>query len=187
MPKCHRKNCDVENENNLLSLFPEKNKELNEYIDSLAIGSEININRGYLIQCLHKAQLIFGYLPEEVQQLISNKLRLNISEIYGVISFYAFFTDIPKGKFKINVCMGTACFVKGAGKILAEFSDLLKIKQGETSDDMKFSLEGLRCVGACSLAPVVMINDKVYGNVTTKKVAMIIADYKYEGTLSPTS
>ncbi len=178
MSKRHGSNCDVKKGKDLISLFPEKEKELNEYIDSLPVGSDINKNRGYLIQCLHKAQDIFGYLPEEVQQLISNKLRLNISEIYGVISFYAFFTEIPKGKFKINVCMGTACFVKGAGKILDEFSNLLKIKSGETSKDMKFSLDGLRCVGACSLAPVVMVNEKVYGNVTTKKVADIIADYK---------
>ena len=178
MSKYHGSNCDVKNGKDLISLFPENDKKLNEYIDSLPIGSDININRGYLIQCLHKAQGIFGYLPEEVQQLISNKLRLNISEIYGVISFYSYFTDTPKGEFIINVCMGTACFVKGAGKILNEFSDLLKITSGETSEDMKFSLGGLRCVGACSLAPVVMVNDKVYGNVTAKKVADIIADYK---------
>jgi len=178
MSKYHGSNCDVNKGKDLISLFPENEKKLNEYIDSLPIGSDININRGYLIQCLHKAQEIFGYLPEEVQQLISNKLRLNISEVYGVISFYSYFTDIPKGEFIINVCMGTACFVKGAGKILNEFSDLLKITSGETSEDMKFSLGGLRCVGACSLAPVVMVNEKVYGNVTAKKVADIISDYK---------
>ena len=178
MSKYHGNNCNIKNGRDLISLFPEKEKDLNEYIDSLPIGSDINKNRGYLIQCLHKAQGIFGYLPEEIQQFISNKLRLNISEIYGVISFYSYFTDTPKGKFQINVCMGTACFVKGSTKILDEFSALLKITSGETSEDMKFSLGGLRCVGACSLAPVVMINDKVYGNVTTKMVADIIADYK---------
>lgn len=178
MSKYHGNNCDVKNGKDLVSIFPEKEKDLNEYIDSLPIGSDINKNRGYLIQCLHKAQGIFGFLPIEIQQLISNKLRLNISEIYGVISFYSYFTDTPKGKFQINVCMGTACFVKGAGKILDEFSDLLKITSGETSEDMKFSLGGLRCVGACSLAPVVIVNDRVYGNVTTKMVADIIADYK---------
>jgi len=176
MSKYHGSNCDVENGKDLISLFPEKEKDLNEYIDSLPVGADINKNRGYLIQCLHKAQEIFGYLPLEIQQFISNKLRLNVSEIYGVISFYSYFTDIPKGKFQINVCMGTACFVKGAGKILDEFSELLKITSGQTSIDMKFSLGGLRCVGACSLAPVVIVNDKVYGNVTAKMVADIIAD-----------
>jgi len=167
MPKCHGNICNLKNE-----------KKLEIYIESLPIGADINKNRGYLIQCLHKAQEIFGFLPKEVQLFISNKLRLDISEVFGVISFYSFFTDVPKGKFQINVCMGTACFVKGADKILDEFSNLLKIKSGETSADMKFSLGGLRCVGACSLAPVVMVNEKVYGNVTTKKVADIIAEHK---------
>ena len=165
MLKCQENNCNFK-------------KELNEYIESLPLGADINKNRGYLIQCLHKAQGIFGFLPEEVQRLISIKLRLDISEVYGVISFYSFFTDVQKGEFQINVCMGTACFVKGADKILDEFSKILKIKSGETSEDMKFSLGGLRCVGACSLAPVVMVNEKVYGNVTTKKVADIIAEHR---------
>ena len=178
MPKHLNSNCNSKNGKDLLSLFPEKAYNLNKYVDSLPVGTDININRGYLIQCLHKAQEIFGFLPREVQQLISIRLRLNISEIYGVISFYSYFTDTPKGKYIINVCMGTACFVKGAGKILDEFSDLLNITAGETSEDMKFSLGGLRCVGACSLAPVVMVNDKVYGNVTTKMAADIIADFK---------
>ena len=175
MLKCQENNCDIIKKN-----------ELNKYIESLPISADINKNRGYLIQCLHKAQGIFGFLPEEVQQIISNKLRLDISEVYGVISFYSFFTDVPKGKFQINVCMGTACFVKGADKILNEFSNLLKIKSGETSNDMKFSLGGLRCVGACSLAPVVMVNEKVYGNVTTKMVADIIAEYKENNKIQKT-
>jgi NADH:ubiquinone oxidoreductase subunit E len=95
-----------------------------------------------------------------------------------VISFYSYFTDKPVGKYKINVCTGTACFVKGSGAVLEEFKRLLVLEEGETSPDEKFSLGGLRCVGACSLAPVVMVNDRVYGKVTTKMVAEIISECK---------
>ena len=150
--------------NNILETFPDKTAELNKYIDSLPIEADINQNRGSLITCLHKAQSIFGYLPQEVQLLIADKLRLNLSDVYGVISFYSFFTTEPKGKYNINICLGTACFVKGADKILEKFENKLGIKNGETTKDMKFSLGALRCVGACSLAPVVLVNGKVYAN-----------------------
>ena len=135
-------------------------------------------NRGFLIQTLHKAQGIFGYLPEDIQLFVADHLKLHLADVYGVISFYSFFTDQPVGKYKINVCTGTACFVKGAGDILEEFSRHLEIKEGETSEDLEFSLGGLRCVGACSLAPVVMVNDQVYGNVTKDMVSEIIKKCK---------
>lgn len=155
---------------------PAKRAELESYIDSLPLTADSERNRGFLIQCLHRAQSVFGYLPESVQLFVADKLKLHLSEVYGVISFYSYFTDQPVGKYRINVCTGTACFVKGAGKILEEFERHLGISEGETSDDLRFSLGGLRCVGACSLAPVVMVNDKVYGNVTTKMVLDIIDD-----------
>ena len=168
-------NCNTSEEiKNILFEFPDKSKELESYINSLLITHDISQNRGHLINCLHKAQTIFGYLPKEIQLYIAKKLRLNLSDVYGVISFYSFFTTTPPGKYKISVCMGTACFVKGADKILKEFEDLLGIKDGKTTDDLKFSLGALRCVGACSLAPVVLINEKVYAKVKQNMVAGII-------------
>ncbi len=163
---------------NLMDQFPEKAKELSEYMDSLPLSDDLEKNRGYLIQSLHRAQGIFGYLQEGVQLFVAKRLGLHLTDVYGVVSFYSYFTDKPVGDFKINVCTGTACFVKGAGRLLEELSRYLNIEEGETSEDMKFSLGGLRCVGACSLAPVVMVNDKVYGNVAGKQVPDIIEDCK---------
>ena len=134
----------------------------------------------YILPMLATATLvqmyIFGYLPEEVQKYIAERLKISHAEVYGVISFYSYFTDKPVGRYKINVCIGTACFVKGAGKVLEEFKRHLNIKEGETSEDGKFFLGSLRCVGACSLAPVVMVNDRVYGNVTAEKVSDILKE-----------
>lgn len=168
-------NCECGNkELDLLVQFPEKRAELEAYITSLPLSDDREKNRGYLIQSLHKAQEIFTYLPESLQLFVADKLKLHLSEVYGVVSFYSFFTDKPVGDYKINVCTGTACFVKGAGDILDEFKRYLNLEEGETAEDGKFSLGGLRCVGACSLAPVVMVNDKVYGNVTKQMVPEII-------------
>lgn len=160
----------------VLDQYPEKKAELEKYIDSLPVGVDKGVNRGLLIQCLHKAQGIYSYLPESVQLFVANKLKLHLSEVYGVVSFYSYFTDVPVGKNKINVCLGTACFVKGSDKVMAEFERHLGIKDGQTSQNGKFTLGGLRCVGACSLAPVVMVNDRVYGNVTPAMVLNIIGD-----------
>lgn len=165
---------------NLMDQFPEKAKELSEYMSSLPLTDDIEKNRGYLIQSLHRAQGIFGYLQEGVQLFVAERLKLHLTDVYGVVSFYSYFTDKPVGDFKINVCTGTACFVKGSGRLLEELKRYLNIEEGETSADMKFSLGGLRCIGACSLAPVVMVNDKVYGNVTVKQIPDIIEDCKYE-------
>ncbi len=151
--------------------------ELDSYIDGLSLGNDDPRRKGNLIQVLHRAQHIFGYLPEEVQVHIAKKLRIQHSEVSGVISFYNYFTTVPKGKYRISVCMGTACYVKGAEKILNEFERILKIKAGQVTEDLKFSIDALRCVGACGLAPVVMINDKVYGRVKTEDVKTIIEDY----------
>ncbi|MEI8247533.1 MAG: NAD(P)H-dependent oxidoreductase subunit E [Lentisphaerota bacterium] len=170
--------CQSHEELNLLEQFPEKKVLLESYLDSLPLGDDREKNRGFLIQSLHKAQNIFGYLQESVQLFVAGKLKLHLSEVYGVISFYHYFTTTPVGKYKINVCTGTACFVKGSGAVLDELKRYLNIEEGETSKDKKFSLGGLRCVGACSLAPVVMVNEKVYGNVTSKMVPEIISECK---------
>lgn len=168
--------CCGEKKLNLLEKSPEKRQELETYIDQLSMSDDMERRKGLLIGCLHKAQGIFGYLPLEVQELVGRKLRLQQSDVYGVISFYSFFTDEPIGKYKINVCTGTACFVRGADKILEEFKSRLNLEEGKSSEDMKFTLMTIRCVGACSLAPVVMVNDRVYGNVTPQMVATIIKD-----------
>lgn len=146
--------------------------ELEEFIASL------NYDEKELIAILHKAQGIFGYLPMVVQTFIANKLKINVSKVYGVVTFYSFFTMVPKGEYVINVCLGTACFVRGAQQILEKFEELLEIKNGETTSDGKFTITSLRCVGACALAPVVQVNGKTYGNVKEEEVAKIIAEYR---------
>ncbi len=162
----------------LARLEPEKTARLNAFIDKLPLGKDVESNRAHLIVTLHQAQGIFGYLPTEVQQVIADRLKLTRSEIYGVISFYSYFTDQPIGRFKISICCGTACFVKGANKIVEQFCRELGVKEGETTPDGRYFLGILRCVGACSLAPVVMVNERIYGNVTPAMVAKIIADCK---------
>ena len=145
--------------------------ELNEFIVSL------NNNPSELIAILHRAQSIFGYLPMKVQSFIADKLGINVSKVYGVVTFYSFFTMVPKGEYVINICLGTACFVRGADKILERVEEILKIKNGETTADGKFTITTLRCVGACGLAPVMQINDKTYGNVSVDDVERILMDY----------
>jgi len=129
---------------------------------------------GALIPVLHKAQELFGYLPDEVMSHVSRKLHIPAAKVFGVVSFYSFFTMTPKGKFNVNVCLGTACFVRGAEKVRDEFEKHLDIKPGETSSDGLFSLSTIRCIGACGLAPVVMVNEKVYGRVKPEQVSEII-------------
>ena len=119
----------------------------------LAVCDEHNNDPGELINILHAAQGIFGYLPREVQEIIAGRLYIPVSKVYGVVTFYSFFTMTPKGKYPISVCLGTACYVRGAEKVLEEFQRQLEIKVGETTSDGLFSLDCLRCVGACGLAP----------------------------------
>jgi len=131
-----------------------------------------------LINVLHKAQGIFGYLPAEVQEIVARELKIPVAKVYGVVTFYSFFTMIPKGQNPISICMGTACYVRGAEKVLEEFKRKLKVEVGETTKDGKFSLNCLRCVGACGLAPVVMVGDKTYGRVSPDGVGEILAEYE---------
>ena len=132
---------------------------------------------GELINVLHKCQESFGYLPAEVQEVISEKMEIPAAKVYGVVTFYSFFTMIPKGKHPISICTGTACYVSGAETVLSEFKKQLDIEVGETSEDGKFSLSCLRCVGACGLAPVVQVGDKTYGRVAPDDVKGIIEEY----------
>lgn len=143
-----------------------------------AICKEFNNDKGELINVLHQTQNTFGYLPEDVQEIIAENLHTSLAQVYGVVSFYSFFTMIPKGKHPINICKGTACYVRGAEKIIDEFKTLLDINIGETTKDEKFSLSSLRCIGACGLAPVVLIGDKVYGRVTLDSVKEILDEYQ---------
>ena len=117
-----------------------------------------------------------GYLPEEMQRIIARKLNIPASKVYGVVTFYSFFTMTPKGKHPISVCLGTACYVRGSEKLLEEIKRVLNIEVGETTPDGKFSLDCLRCVGACGLAPVVTIGEKVYGRLQPKDVQKIIEE-----------
>ena len=145
--------------------------ELGEFIESK------KCDPAELIAILHRAQHIFGYLPMEVQQFIADKLGINVSKVYGVVTFYSFFTMVPMGKYVINICLGTACFVRGSDKLLAKVEEILKIKNGETTPDGKFTVTSLRCVGACGLAPVMQINGKTYGNLKPEDVEGILAQY----------
>ncbi len=142
-----------------------------------AICKKFNNDSGELINVLHGAQELFGYLPAEVQELVAEELNVSVAHVYGVVTFYSFFSMLPKGRHPISICMGTACYVRGAEKVLEEFKRLLKVKVGETTDDGKFSLSCLRCVGACGLAPVVTIGERVYGRVAAEDVKKIIGEY----------
>lgn len=133
---------------------------------------------GALIPALHKAQEIFGYLPEDVQVMVAEALHVTLAEVYGVATFYSFFSLQPRGKHNIGVCLGTACYVKGAAQVLDRLASELEIKPGETTKDGLFSLNVTRCLGACGLAPVMMIDDDVYGRLMPTKIPGILAKYK---------
>lgn len=133
---------------------------------------------GILMQTLHKAQDIFGYLPLEVQKFISEKLDIPMAEVYGVATFYTQFSIEPKGKHTIGVCLGTACYVRNSQAVLDKICEVLNIKVGETTEDNLFTLEATRCLGCCGLAPVMMIGDEVYGKVDPDKVKEILESYR---------
>ncbi|MDX8340644.1 NAD(P)H-dependent oxidoreductase subunit E [Draconibacterium sp. IB214405] len=132
-----------------------------------------------LINVLHQVQSKLGYLPAEVQEVIAKELKTSVAKVYGVVTFYSFFTMIPQGENPISICMGTACYVRGAEQVLNEFKRQLKVEVGESTEDGKFSINCLRCVGACGLAPVVTVGEKVYGRVAPSDVKKIIAEYHH--------
>ncbi|MFO7874837.1 MAG: NAD(P)H-dependent oxidoreductase subunit E [Bacteroidales bacterium] len=154
-----------------------KDKEVQQLKE---VASSFNNDPAELINVLHKAQEIFGYLPAEVQEVVAEELDMPVAKVYGVVTFYSYFTMLPKGRYPISICTGTACYVRGAEKVLDEFKRLLEVPVGETTSDGKYSITCLRCVGACGLAPVVMVGDKTYGRVTTDGVKDILKEYENE-------
>lgn len=150
---------------------PEQEAQLKQVIE------EHKGQGGALMPVLQKAQEIYGYLPVEVQQMVSDGLGVSMSEIYGVVTFYSQFSLAPKGKYKVSVCLGTACYVKGAGDIFDRLSQRLGLANGECTPDGRFSLEACRCIGACGLAPVLTVNDDVYGRLVLDDVDEILAKY----------
>lgn len=153
-----------------------KNEKILEV--SMEIINKFRNTKGALIPILHAIQDEFGYLPEEALEFVSEETSIPLSEIYGVATFYSFFSLEPKGEHVVRVCMGTACYVKGSQLILDEISKELNIEVGKTTEDGKFTLEACRCIGACGLAPVIMIGEKVYGRLVPEDIKGILQDYK---------
>ncbi|MBT9157192.1 MAG: NADP-reducing hydrogenase subunit HndA [Firmicutes bacterium] len=133
---------------------------------------------GALIMILHQTQEIFGYLPEDVQRYVAKGLSIPLADVYGVTTFYSYFSLTPRGKYRIAVCMGTACYVRGAGSLVSAFEKELAVKVGGTTPDRLFTLEVSRCIGACGLAPVLTVNEDVYGNIGPERVSGILAKYR---------
>jgi NADH:ubiquinone oxidoreductase subunit E len=153
---------------------PEQAAELKKWLD------ENGQERGSAMPALQKAQDIYGYLPVEVLRVIADSIGKSLEEIYGIATFYGQFSLAPKGKYKVSVCLGTACYVKGSGKILEKLEEKLGVEQGDCRDDGLFSLDATRCIGACGLAPVFTVNDDVYGRISEsgKELDGILARYK---------
>ncbi len=143
----------------------------------LQVIAEKKNEPGALMPILQEAQGIYGYLPIEVQTIIAEEMDVPLEKVYGVSTFYSQFTLNPKGKYQVSVCLGTACYVKGSGAILEEIENKLGIKNGECTSDGKFSIDACRCVGACGLAPVMLVNDDVYGRMTPDQVEGVLAKY----------
>ncbi len=150
----------------------EQEKELKSFI------SAHKNDPGPLIMIMQEAQKIYGYLPVEVQEMISKGLNIPMEKVYEVATFYAQFNLVPRGKYHISVCLGTACYVKGSQKVLDALEQNLKIQSGECTADRKFSLDSCRCLGACGLAPVMKVNDEVFGKLTPDKVPQILSQFK---------
>ncbi len=148
-----------------------------KYEELAAVLDKYKDKEGSLIQVLHAAQGIFGYLPLEIQQIIAEGLDKTLAEVSGVVSFYSYFSTIPRGTHMVRVCLGTACYVKGADKIIARIKELLKIDVGGTTKDRLFTFEVSRCIGACGLAPAVMIDDTVFKHVTPESIETILNSY----------
>ncbi|MBQ7596051.1 MAG: NAD(P)H-dependent oxidoreductase subunit E [Clostridia bacterium] len=151
---------------------PEQAEKLQAVID------ECKDDKSLLMHVMQQAQLIYGYLPYEVQKMIADGMDVPLEKVYGVSTFYAQFALTPKGEYNISVCLGTACYVKGSKGLLDKISEILGIESGECTEDGKFSIEACRCIGACGLAPVMMINDEVYGKLTANDISGILAKYQ---------
>lgn len=156
------------------NLFEGTAEQMSALLDSIRAHKG---EAGALMPVLHEAQNIYGYLPAEVQTVIAEELNVPLAEVYGVATFYSQFSLAPKGKHRISVCLGTACYVKGSDKVLEAIEKELRISCGECTPDKKFSIDSCRCVGACGLAPVMMIDDDVYGRLTEKDIPDILEKY----------
>ncbi len=154
-----------------------KETDKEKYERIAAVIDEYRDREGSLIQILHMAQGIYGYLPLQLQQFIAERLNKPLSEVSGVVTFYSYFSTEPKGENMIKVCLGTACYVRGGKVIVEKLKEILGVEIGSTTKDGKFTLEVMRCIGACGLAPAITINDKVYKQVNPEKLQSII--YKY--------
>ena len=154
------------------------NNNMDKYAALAQVIDELKNEPGALMPVMQRAQDIFGYLPEDVQNIIAKGLDIPVSDVYGVATFYAQFNLEPKGKYIISVCLGTACYVKGAQLVLDELEKVLGVPAGSTTPDGLFTLNATRCLGACGLAPVIMVNDDVYGRLTPDQVAGIIEKYR---------
>jgi len=157
---------------NDVTLSTEKLDELNDYIQSLSD------KEGMLIHILHRAQHIFGYLPKELQLHIARTVGVPASKVYGVVSFYSYFTEKQRGEHTISVCLGTACFVKGADDLKTVLKRELNIGFGETTKDNKFTLKEIRCIGVCGLAPAIMVDEKVFGHMNEENIKTVLNSYK---------
>lgn len=155
----------------------QKMTELKEYIASTR---KEKYSESYLIAVLHKAQQLYGYLPKEVMDEIAQEMQIPTAHIWGVATFYHYFNLTPPGKHVISVCLGTACYVKGAGAVMQAIKEELNIEEGEVTEDGVFSLQPARCLGACGLAPVIMVDDKIHGDLTPKKTIDLIKRYRKE-------
>ncbi len=154
------------------NLPKEKFEELETFIN------QMTTTKGGLIEILHKAQGIFGYLPRDVQLFVARKLGIPGAEVFGVVSFYSYFTTKPRGKHTISCCMGTACFVRGADRIIERLKEKLAIESNEITEDGLFTLIDVRCIGACGLAPIIKVDDKVYGRVKEEEIDSILETYR---------
>jgi len=159
----------------LIQLSDEEKKKLAEFKKWV---DEYQEQPGALILLLHRAQQLFGYLPRQVQEYVAQKTNVFLSEVYGVATFYSFFTLFPKGRHVVRVCLGTACYVKGGRKILTAIQKELGVGVRETTADRKFSVEINRCMGACALSPVLRVDDDIYARVSGSKISKILANYK---------
>ncbi|MEJ6949886.1 NADH-quinone oxidoreductase subunit NuoE family protein [Natronospora cellulosivora (SeqCode)] len=156
----------------------EKNLDKDKYEELKNVIQEYKEKEGSLITILHQAQKIFGHLPREVQIYVAKSLGIPLAEVYGVVSFYSLFNMEKRGKYTIEICMGTACYVKGSEEILKILKEELKIEPGEITEDGKFTIETTRCIGACSLAPVINIGDDIHGKVKGEEILEIIKKYE---------
>jgi len=163
---------EAENQNQESDVTPEMWKQIDEILE------EYKGQRGSLIPVLQKAQGVVGYLPMELQSYIAEGLNVNASEVYGVATFYAFFSLVPRGRHSCKVCLGTACYVKGGERIFKQLEKDLNVKGGETTEDRRFTLEGVRCVGACGLAPVVIIDDDVHRQMDVMGLKDMLKQYE---------